>query len=240
LSIEPRIQHVPIGMRKRTRLVAVAVLLAGSAAIVAGAWREFRKQTRQADRFYTSRTKLQDRTVALREAMDSLQDAELREQDYVLTGETVYFEAWRKSTQKWRDEAGVLAVQSSDPGFTEMVRELTESGDRVVAEMTAIISTYDAGSHDKALERIRKSSAITYLDQVREKAALLERFDDQEAESTAYTLMASQPLHALAKYLAALFALMLVGLTALIAGPKGNSSAPAHEETRHAEIPDRA
>src|ERR1700712_5726482 len=80
-------------MPAKIKLVALSLIVAG-AAIALLALREFRRQQSEADDAYSQVMQIQDRAVASRRAIAALEDAELREQNYVLTGEVVYLEAY--------------------------------------------------------------------------------------------------------------------------------------------------
>ncbi len=190
-------------------------LIVTAVAIALLAYREYRNQQKEADRAYTEIIKLQDRAVAARKAMAALEAAEVSEQNYVLTGETVYLEAYKTDIAEWRDELAVLQVQTEKGPLLPFVHEISQTGDRVVSELARIVSLYDGGARDKALDRIRNSAGIVYLDQARETMGKLEQMDDEDA-SRAYSRFRLQRLHRLGISVAGLFCLTLAGACLLV------------------------
>ena len=178
------------------RLIAAALIIA-AVGIALLAFREYRRQQAADERTYTELIKLLDRAVAARRAIAALEDAEVREQNYVLTGETVYQEGYKRSIGEWKDEVGVLEVQTAKGQLLPLVREVSEAGDRVVSELALIVSLYDGGSREQALERIRKSAAIVYLDEARETMGEIENIDDTDANIAFGKFRHLQPLRRL-------------------------------------------
>ena len=191
------------------KFVAMAVIVA-AVAIALLAFREYRKQQKEADRAYTQMIRLEDRAVAARKAIAALEDAEVREQNYVLTGETAYLETYKRSIGEWQDEIGVLEVQTGKGPLLPLVQDISKAGDRVVSELALIVSLYDAGSRDKALDRIRKSAGIAYLDQARETTRKIEEMNDEDASKAYAQFRPRQPLRRLGISVAGLLCLTLV------------------------------
>src|ERR1700728_3281097 len=97
-----------LSMRRIFQTGAVIFLLI--AAVVTGLWeiREYRRDRNQFRLSYTRATKKRDIVDAARNALSALGDAELRAEDYVLTGETVYSEAYAEDIRTWEDESAAL------------------------------------------------------------------------------------------------------------------------------------
>jgi CHASE3 domain sensor protein len=157
-------------MRKLFRSIAALLLIA--AALTSGyAARVYSRDKERAKTGYTQLIKQHDIVDAARNAFNALQDAEVREQNYVLTGETTYSEAYAHSIRDWQDEVGTLVLVAQNDPATPLAREMATAGDRTVKEIAAIMALYDEGAHEKALDRIHKSSGIVYLDQAHESMA---------------------------------------------------------------------
>jgi len=199
----------------KIKLVGLALIIA-AVGIALLAVREYRRQRREGDRAYTEMIKLQDRAVAARNAVAALEDAEVREQNYVLTAETSYLEAYKSSIAEWQDDVGVLEVQTENGPLLPLVHEISKAGDRVVSELAEIVSLYDGGSREKALDRIRKSAGIVYLEQVRETTRKIEEIDDQDVNRATAKFRQLSPLLRLGESVAGLFCLTLVGAFILI------------------------
>ncbi len=68
-------------------------------------------------------------------------------------------------------ESGTLELVAAGDLAAPLGKNLSNSGKLTVDELTLIVSLYEKSGRDAALERIRKSSAIVYLDKVREIVA---------------------------------------------------------------------
>src|ERR1700721_3145849 len=96
-------------MQKKIQTVAVLLIVA-ALVIVLFAAREYRRERNSSQLGYTRYVKLHDIDDSARSSLAALQDAEVREQNYVLTGETVYSEAYAASVRDWQDEIGTLEL----------------------------------------------------------------------------------------------------------------------------------
>jgi hypothetical protein len=97
--------------------VALAVLIA-AAGTLAVVIRKYRRDVDACRLLYTRSIKKKDIVDSARNALSALNDAELREQNYVLTGETVYSEAYADDIRAWQDESaslGLVAVKDRRP-----------------------------------------------------------------------------------------------------------------------------
>ena len=197
--------------------IAAALLIVSAAGIALFALREYRRQKDTSDLVYTRSIRLMDAVTANRTAIAALQNAEVQEQNYILTGETSYSEAYAASVTEWQDAVGVLGVQTANRGIGNLVQDLSKAGDRTVAELASIISLYDGGSRDKALDRIRKGSGIVYLNQARDISAQVGA-DSNEALGAQLSLSAfsgARPVRRIAGAVAGLFCLMVIGASLL-------------------------
>ncbi len=93
-------------------------------------------------------------------ALAVLENAEIHGQNYVLTGENTYSKAYAEDARDWQDEIGTLALMAEHDKVLPDVKDLTSTGDRAVRELGGVISLYDAGSRDKALESLRKGVGV--------------------------------------------------------------------------------
>jgi CHASE3 domain sensor protein len=200
-------------------LIATAGLLVIAVGVVAVfSIREYGRQRDSADAAYTRLVKRSDRIAATSKAVDALQDAVLREQGYVLTGETVYYEAYSASSGEWQDQVSALGIQAANTSAAPLVQELAQAGDRAVKELGLVVALYDQGSADKALARLRKGAATVYLDQTRVIATkILDADQDQVGYSDQQLTIASVfPFLRLAKRAGVLCFLALIGALLLI------------------------
>jgi CHASE3 domain sensor protein len=154
-------------MSRLLRSIAALLLIAASLT-VAFAFRQYSRDKERAKAGYTNLIKQHDIVDAARNAFNALQDAEVREQNYVLTGETTYSEGYASSIRDWQDEIGTLVLVAEKDPSTPLARDIATAGDRTVKELAAIMALYEEGAHEKALDLIHKGSGIVYLDQAHE------------------------------------------------------------------------
>jgi CHASE3 domain sensor protein len=211
------IWHMSINVTRRIRTGAALVLVAAVAAIALEV-RQYRRDRDSYQRIYTRAVKQRDIADTARNAISALQDAEIREQDYVLTGETSYSEAYADDVRIWQDESGTLELLAEHDPAAPVIQNLSKNGTRVLNELALITSLYDKGSRDAALDRIRKGSAIVYLEQARDQVANIKQLDGLAADE-ADQLLARTTLRSelrLAGGAVALFFLTLAGIFLLI------------------------
>jgi CHASE3 domain sensor protein len=157
-------------MRREIRVAAV-LLLVGIVAIVAVELNQFRAARNSVRLAYTGVVKKNDIVATAQNSFAALRDAELREQDYILTGETVYSEAYAEDVRAWEDESGTLALISENDRVAPSAKEFIEAGKRTMNELAATVAIYEKSGREAALERIRRSSGIVYLDQAGKRFA---------------------------------------------------------------------
>lgn len=199
-------------------LVTAAVLLTLAVIFSWFAFRTYRIEKESADRRYTTMVKLRDVASSVRKAAIALHDAEIREQNYVLTGETTYSEGYGDSVGEWQDEAGVLGIQTTGGPLEATVQDFTKAGDRTIKELAFIVSLYDQGSREKALDRIRKGAGIVYLDRALDLAGKIIDGNENEVEALerdATFRVAGRALGRMARCVVALFCLTCIGALAL-------------------------
>jgi CHASE3 domain sensor protein len=200
-----------------SKIQTVAVLLIVIAIItVLFAAREYRRESNSSQLAYTQSVKLHDIEDGARNSLAALQDAEVREQNYILTGETVYSEAYAASVRDWQDEIGTLALVAEHDKALSLVQDLSKDGDRTIKELALIVSLYDEGSRDKALDRIRKGAGIVYLDQARDSTRKILQARSEAANQNSRVTNAIQTLRRLAASVVALFCLTLAGAVLLM------------------------
>ena len=74
------------------------------------------------------------------------------------------------------------------PHAVPLVQEFSKSGTRTLSELAMVVSLYDRTGRDAALERIRKSSGIVYLDQARNSVAKIQDVDGGPFDLTSRTV----------------------------------------------------
>lgn len=175
-------------MPGKTRIAAGLALVAAVVAIALVSW-VYTRDRNSLQRTYARTVKKRDIADAARNAISALQDGEIQVQDYVLTGETTYSEAYAQDLRTWQDEFGTLELEAEHDSAAPMVGDLSKSGTRVVNELAAVVSLHEGGSRDAALDRIRRSSAIVYLEQARDLVARIEQIDSFGADETDQVLI---------------------------------------------------
>lgn len=211
---------------RSVRIGAVLLFLAavGAMALAGRSWRRSGDVYRRA---YANIIKPHDIADTTRSAVSALQDAELSVQDYVLTGETTYSEAWRKDLQNWQDESGTAEIIAQHDPAAQQVKDLVKAGSRVADELQQIVSLFEGGSRDAAIERIRKGSAIVYLEEARDAAGEVRNAESEAADHSARLLL-NTALRAgghLIEAAAALFCLAVSGAILILLGGRERRSA---------------
>jgi CHASE3 domain sensor protein len=199
-------------MRILIRFIAVLLLIAVAVTGVLVA-REYSREQDYSDRIYTQLVKLHDMGGAGRKAIDALQNAEVSEQNYVLTGETIYSEAYTADIAEWQDEFSVLTIQAANGSVNQFIEDLGRTGDLTLKELALILALYEGGSRDKALDRIRKGAGMVYLNQTRATAGEILREVDGEVSDNDRRFMI-RPRHSfvhLAQAIAAISGSVILG-----------------------------
>jgi len=127
--------------------------------------RHYRARDAEVRRTYTDAVKKHDIVDNARNTIAAIEDAEVQMQDYVLTGETVYREAYRTDVRSYEDESGALRDVGVNDSTTVYTGELADAGKRTMDELALMESVYEKSGREAALERIRKGSASVYLNQ---------------------------------------------------------------------------
>ena len=204
-------------MRRKVELGVLALLLIAAVATMTFVVGEYRRGRDAIRLSYTRSVKKRDIVDAARNALSALSDAEIREQDYVLTAETVYSEAYANDIRTWQDELAALQLVTQNDPATPLVGDFSKAGERVLAELTQFLSLYDKTGRDAAIERIRKSSGIVYLDQARNSVAKIQEVDGGPFDQTGETLTRSlSSLRRLAVCAGVLFILTAAGALLLM------------------------
>jgi CHASE3 domain sensor protein len=168
-------------MRNRFRVVAALLIVAGIA-VTLFAVRSFLREREYYLLAYTRVIESQDIVDAVRNALAALDAAEIHAQSYVLTGDTRYSKAYTADALAWRDEIGVLGIIAEHDRALPLIKDFQRTGDRTLNELGAVVSLYDGGSRDKALDSVRKGSGMVYPDQARDIAGKI-LLADREAVS---------------------------------------------------------
>jgi len=204
-------------MRRKIQTFAAALLLIAAMATLALVIGEYRRAGDACRLLYTRSVKKRDIVDAARNALFALNDAELREQNYVLTGETLYSEAYAEDLRTWQDELASLELVARNDPATTLVQDFSQAGTRTVSELALVVSLYEKSGRDAALERIRKSSGIVYLDQARNSVVKIQEVDGGSSDGTMGIIArALSSLRRLAEGGVALFLLVVSGTLLLV------------------------
>jgi CHASE3 domain sensor protein len=204
-------------LRRKIQIRSAILLLIAGVVTMVFIVREYRRGRDASNLLYTRSVKKRDIVEAARNALAALNDAELREQNYVLTGETVYSEAYAEDIRSWQDESATLELVAEKDPATPLVKDFSQAGTRTLAELALVVSLYEKSGRDAALDRIRKSGGIVYLDEARSIVAKILDVDGGAADATGLiTVRAVSYLRRLAAGAAVLFLFMVVGALLII------------------------
>jgi CHASE3 domain sensor protein len=204
-------------MRRRILIGSTVLLLMMAVAAMALVVRGYKSGKDRVQLSYTNTIKKYDIVDAARNALFSLSDAEIREENYVLTGETVYSEAYAGDIRTWQEEFASLELVAKNDAAAPLVQDLSKAGTRTLNELAAVVSLYEKSGRDAALERIRKGSGTVYLDQARNIVAMILEVDARGAfGATQIVTRAALSARSIAKYAALLFALTVADTLLLI------------------------
>jgi CHASE3 domain sensor protein len=206
-------------MRRKIQIGSAVLVLVAAVAAMVLIGREYRRDTAECRLLYTRSVKMRDVVDAANNALSALVDAGIREQEYVLTGETVYSEAYSDDIRNWRDEYSALElVAANDSATTPLVKDFSKAGARVLAELDLVLSLYDKNGRDAAVDRIRKSTGVVYLDQARNSVAKIQEIDGAELDRTnrRLTTLSVSSLRRVAAAGGALFVLTVAATLLLI------------------------
>lgn len=182
-DLEPTGTKIPMRLTLSGAIRTAAVLsMIAAIVVMALVGRSYRRDRRSWQDIYTRSVKERDIFDDARKALSAVQDAEVQVQDYALTGETTYSEAYAADIRQWQDEFGTLEVEAQHDRAVPMVQDLSKAATRVLDEMNAVMTLADQGKRDAALDRIRKGSEVVYLEQARDKVAEMERFEGLDAD----------------------------------------------------------
>jgi CHASE3 domain sensor protein len=173
---------------------AAVLLLAAAVVVMALVAQVYRRDRGTIERAYTEVIKSRDIVDTSRTAVSALQDAESQTQGYVLTGETSYSEAYAEDIRVWQDEFGTLEIEAVHDPRTPLIKDLSRSGARVLDELAALVSLRNEGSTAAALDRLRKGSAIVYLEQARTAAEKLREEFSETANLTDRRITEAAPV----------------------------------------------
>jgi CHASE3 domain sensor protein len=163
-------------MDKATKVGAVALLLAAIAGTLL-ITHEYKTSLSSLRLAYTSSVTTRDILDTSSRAIAALSDAELRVPEYVLTGETIYSEAYSADLRVWQDESGSLGLVGRHDRSAESAQDLLKAGGRAIDELAATVQVFERNGSAASLDRIRKGSASVYLDQARSAASKIQQND---------------------------------------------------------------
>ncbi len=218
--------------------IATLLLLAAAVLVMAVEARLYLRDNNY-ERDYTEVVKARDIVDTSRNAVSALQDAESQIQGYVLTGETSYSEAYEEDVRTWQDEFGTLELEAVHGSATQLVKDLSKSGSRVLDELAALFAMRNEGSAPAALDRLRKGSAYVYLEQSRKVAETLRIGVGGAANDTEMRFASTVPARHrhLAEGAAALFVIALAeGLLVFLSTRRGRSVSDPGEKRNMATV----
>jgi len=224
-------------MRNRIQIVS-ALLIVASVAVALFTALSYLRERDYLRLVYARVIESQDIVDTARNALAALEQAEIHGQSYVLTGQAAYSKAYAGDASEWQDEIGTLAVLAANDKALSPVKDLTSTGDRALKELGAVISLYDGGSRDKALESFRNGSGVVALDQARSIAGKILTAAHDKLSSDAKRIPNGIRRRFVLASAAALFCLALIGAVLLLfetrRAAKLRSGIPA------GSLPDRA
>jgi hypothetical protein len=154
-------------MRKAISIAAIALLalMMALAAATVQFYRHGRNATIARSEQVLVRSDIDD---SFRNACNSLQNLQIYGTNYVLTGRADSLKAYRGSLEDWQYETGTLQLMSGDDARSAFAADLLQTGNQLADEMAAIVAIYEGGSHDAALDRLRKGAAMACRDKIGE------------------------------------------------------------------------
>jgi CHASE3 domain sensor protein len=203
-------------MPRTIRIGAVLVLLVAAAGTLALMIAEYRRDSDRCRLLYTRYIKKKDIIDNARNALAALNDAELRAQNYVLTGETIYSEAYADDIRAWQDESGSLELVAIKDPATPLAQDLSKAGTRTMNELALVVSLFEKNGREAALERIRKGAGIVYLDQARSSVGKIQDIDGAPDLTMAIILRSLLSLRRLAEGAVVLFLFVVAGTVLLV------------------------
>lgn|GEM_PF-3405295 len=202
---------------KKFQTVA-ALLLIASVAMAAFEVYVYRRDRDYLKLLYAQSVNIHDMRDASRNAVTALQDAEIHGADYILTGRAASREAYRNSARDWQDESGTLEVLAEHDPAIVPIRDLSKTGTGMLDELAATVSLYDGGSHEAALDRLRKSPGVGDLEHVRDQMAKIDKLDIKalNANDHSRTNVAILSMRRILRGAGALFCLAFAGISLLL------------------------
>ena len=172
-------------MSKTIRLGLVSGLFL--AILVVGVFflRSYWRDLAECQNSYTEIVKRHDIVDTANNSLAALDDAAVQVLHYILTGETVYRVAYAKDVQRFETEAGTLGIVAANDKAGAIVQNFLKAGPRTMEELAAVVAVYEKSGQQAALERIRRSSGITYLNEAREAVGEIKLADGPGHDGTA-------------------------------------------------------
>lgn len=202
-------------MHSRVRILAASLIVA-ALAVTLFAVRSYVRERDYYRLVYTKLIEFQDIVDTARNALAALEDAVINGQNYILTGEPAYSKAWDENARAWQDETATLALIAEHDKALPLVKDLTTTGDRILKELGAVVTLYDAGSRDKALESLRKGPGLADLERARDLTAKVVLAGRIGTSGASRAITNGIRRRSLAACVAALLALTLIGAVLLI------------------------
>lgn len=144
-----------------------ALLLLAAIAVTILAFLRHRESYRQLRSAYAAAVTAHDIADSARDAFSSLSDAQIRAENYVLTGKASYFDAFKEDVRSWEDASGTLAAVAATGPSVAPAKEFLKTGTRTRDELDSVISLYQTAGRQPAMERIASGSSTICLDQTR-------------------------------------------------------------------------
>ncbi|HEX7113569.1 MAG TPA: response regulator [Steroidobacter sp.] len=155
--------------------IAVVVVLAAMAALaLLVVWRELEAARIEQGEAQNTRTVLEQ----VEHVRALLQDAQIGERGYVITGREEFLEPYYAAEQSIEQEVSRLEALVRDPGSVEMADELHERARDYMKFVAEVISLRRSQGSDAAGELIRTGAGSPQMERIRELMAALETHEN--------------------------------------------------------------
>jgi CHASE3 domain sensor protein len=97
-----------------------------------------------------------------------LRNAAFDEQNYLLTGDATWSDAYGKDVATWNDEHATLRLVAANDRMLPSVDTVESNGKRAVEEMEAVMSVIEQSGRNAALARLRMGTALRLINKARD------------------------------------------------------------------------
>jgi CHASE3 domain sensor protein len=151
----------------------------------------------------------------------------------------VYSEAYAGDIRAWQDESATLELVAKNDPATPLIQEFSKAGTRTLNELAQVVSLFEKSGRNAALDRIRSSAAIVYMDQARNSVAKILEVDGGDRDGTFRILNRSvSSLRRLVEGGGVLFLLGFAGILLLVIGMRRERQESAVAGQSRRPLPD--